>query len=154
MQTFTPIQYLMIDVASNYGHGKESWDFRIDWFLSCENSLLTVVDLSPAGLRASEWMREADEPALFYAGLRAYADALNNKSTSYPISLDATASGAQILSVLIGCRKSAANCNVVDTGRRENLYSNVSNAMRTRLEGAAGNISEADAKQATMTLEF
>lgn len=151
MQTFTPLEYLMIDVASNYGLGKEDWDVRIDWFLQHENTLVKVPGMTQAELRASDWMREAEEPALFYAGLQAYAATLAGRSIGYPISLDATASGAQILSVLIGCEKSARMCNVLSTGHREDLYKNVFVMMRSSLQEEAGNIDKGHIKQAVMT---
>lgn len=137
MQQFTPMEYLKIDIASNYGLDKSTWDDRIDWFNTHKDEMEHLV-------------KEAEEPALFYAGYQAYLAAKDGKSISYPISLDATASGAQLLSILIGCNKSARLCNVVDTGDREDLYTNVYQAMCTRAETTT-KIDRSDTKQAVMT---
>lgn len=142
MQTFTPIQYLMLDIASNFGLDKETWDDRLAWFATVQDDILSnnIADLT----------KQAEEPALFFAGCKAFCQAKKGKSITYPISLDATASGAQILSALIGCEKSARMCNVLDTGRREDLYTNVNTCMNTRL-GTDNMVPRADSKQATMT---
>lgn len=137
MQTFTPEQYLKIDIASNFGLDKEDWDVRIEWFDENEKDLESLYG-------------QADEPALFYAGVQAWIAAKAGRSFGYPISLDATSSGAQLLAVLIGCRKSAQLCNVVDTGRREDLYNNIYNLMCNRLNDRS-RIDRKDTKQAIMT---
>lgn len=151
MQTFTPLEYLKLDIASNYGLDKESWNDRLDWFKTIEPLIHPdrVTDINSNGIFQA-LTKDADEPALFHAGCLAYRAAVKGESISYPISLDATASGAQILSVLTGCRKSAALCNVVDTGNREDLYTNVHDFMNDRLETAQG-VKRAAAKQAVMT---
>lgn len=151
LQTFTPIEYLKLDIASNYGLDKETWDARLDWFKTIEPLIdpERVEDLNTNGIFQA-LAKEAEEPALFYAGCLAYRAAKKNKSVTYPISLDATASGAQLLSVLIGCAKSASMCNVIDTGDREDLYTNIHDSMNLRLEGQCS-IDRKDAKQAVMT---
>lgn len=80
MQLFTPLDYLRIDIANNYGHDKEDWDVRIAWFNAHEHELEAL-------------MKGADSPALYYAGVQAYRDVKQGKPIGYPISLDATASG-------------------------------------------------------------
>lgn len=132
MQTFSPENWLKIDIASNFGLDKETWETRVDWVDENEELLEDLV-------------KEADNPAMFYAGVEAYRKAQDGKAIGYPISLDATASGAQILSVLVGCKKSAELCNVVDTGNREDFYTNIYSAM-----GQSG-LKREDVKQAVMT---
>lgn len=151
LQTFTPLQYLMIDIASNYGLDKESWQDRLDWFETIKALIdpQKVEDLNTNPIFQA-LVKEAAEPALFYAGCQAYRAAIRGKSISYPISLDATASGAQLLSVLIGCEKSAKLCNVVDTGAREDLYTNVNDLMNARLDENR-TVDRKDSKSAVMT---
>lgn len=79
-QEFTPVQYLMIDVANCMGHDKLPWDDRISWFQDNEYNL-------------AELIPQAESPALFVAGIKAYSDHIQGMPISYPISLDATASG-------------------------------------------------------------
>lgn len=137
LQTFTAIEYLKIDIASNFGLDKETWDFRLNWFDDHEAELDDII-------------KDADEPALFYAGTQAYYKALRGEASGYPISLDATASGAQLLSVMVGCEKSARLCNVIDTGDREDLYSNIFKVVATKLNNLL-EVNQKQAKQAIMT---
>lgn len=150
MQTFTPKEYLMIDIASNYGLDKETWDARLNWFkTTLEPHLVSILKLRKNPIFQA-FVKEADSPALFQAGCMAYRRALKGESITYPISLDATASGAQILSILIGCKKSGSQCNVVNTGNREDLYTNVHEFMNKRL-GETQGVDRKAAKQAVMT---
>lgn len=134
MQKFTPIQYLMIDVANNFGLDQQDWDDRLDWFKAHEHELEGII-------------KQAKEPALYFAGVQAYRAAQRGEAISYPISLDATSSGAQILSILIGCRQSASLCNVVDAGKRMDLYTSHYQAMCAEAAMPVS-ISRKEAKQA------
>lgn len=136
-QKFTPIQYLKIDIANSYGLDKLSWNKRLEWFDANEPDLASLID-------------KAKEPALFFAGIKAYYSALKGEPIGYMISLDATASGLQILSVMTGDRKAAELCNVVDTDDRRNAYEIVYDEMCYRI-GDTSKISLDDAKQAIMT---
>lgn len=77
---FTGKQYLQIDIASNFGLDKKSWNDRLSWFQKNEPKL-------------EELLQEAKEPALFYAGVKAWREVQAGKPTGYMISLDATSSG-------------------------------------------------------------
>lgn len=136
-QKFTGLEYLKIDIANNYGLDKEDWDIRIKWFDDNVNNLQTLIPTS-------------DKPALFYAGINAYDKYLKGIPSGYPISLDATASGIQILSVLTGDRKAASLCNVIDTGHREDAYTNLYENMCEQI-GDIKKIDRDDTKYAIMT---
>ena len=105
-QTFSGKEYLKIDIANNMGLDKEDWDVRIQWFDDNEHQLDAL-------------LKQAEEPALYYAGVQAWKKVKEGKPSGYPISLDATSSGIQLLAALTGDRKAARLCNVVDTGHRE-----------------------------------
>jgi hypothetical protein len=151
MQTFTALQYLKIDAASNYGLDKETWNDRIKWFDDNEADIMEMLSAIESNPKAKHpLLTQADAPAMFYASTLAYRRAMSGQPVAHAISLDATASGAQILAVLIGCEKSARLCNVIDTGNREDLYTNIFHGMLSRLPDA-GNISRSDAKDAVMT---
>ena len=121
METFTSLEYLKIDVATNFGLDKEDWQPRIKW---TDNHLSEIMDMVAQVQEGNRHplLKQADEPALFYAGCKALADALHGQEISYPISKDATASGAQLMAVLIRCEKSARLCNVVNAGFRVDYY--------------------------------
>lgn len=101
MQTFTGKEYLKIDIANNFGLDKKTWNERIDWFDRHEDRLMEVLP-------------QAADPALYFAGVTAWQDIKADKPSGYPVSLDATSSGMQILAALTGDRKAAELCNVVN----------------------------------------
>ena len=80
MQLFTARQYLQIDIANNFGLDKKNWDDRIAWFKEHEHCLMDLV-------------KQAETPALYYAGVQAWFAVQRGEPIGYPISLDATASG-------------------------------------------------------------
>lgn len=134
MQTFTGKQYLKIDIANNYGLDKLTWYERIRWFDQHE---LLLDDLIPT----------AKEPALFYAGVKAYREVEAGLPIGYMISLDATSSGLQLLAALTGDNLAAQLCNVINTGTREDAYNLVYGHMLQRI-GDTSKISRDDTKQA------
>lgn len=148
---FTPIEYLAIDIASNYGLDKKDYAERIDWTLSYEPQLMKMVAQMEADPTATNaFLEEADEPALFFAGCLALRDAREGKPSGYPVSFDAASSGLQILAILSGCRKSASICGVVPTGHRADAYTHCYGAM-CALIGDSEKISRPDLKRAIMT---
>lgn len=137
MQRFTGHEYLKIDIAGSYGLDKADWDERIAWFDQNEPRLMSL-------------MNQADEPALFYAGIKAWEDVQAGNPIGYMINLDATSSGLQILAALTGDRYAAELCNVVDTGHRRNAYRIIYEEM-LRKTGGQDKVSLDDCKQAIMT---
>lgn len=133
-QEFTGRQYLAIDIANNFGLDKLTWDERLQWFEQNENQLDQLIS-------------QAKEPALFYAGIKAWRDVQAGNPIGYMISLDATSSGLQLLAALTCDRKAASICNVIDSGDRENAYQDIYEAM-TKAIGEAGKIDPDDVKQA------
>ena len=136
MQEFTPLEYIKIDIASNFGLDKETWDIRLEWFDEHKDKL-------------EELVLEAEEPALFFAGIEAYRKAERGQSINYPISLDATASGAQILALLAGCERSALLSNVIDSGDRLDFYAEITKLINQYADQDV-KISRKDAKDAIM----
>lgn len=152
---FTPIEYLMIDVAGHFGLDKESFKHRIWWTDNHRDDILLMlyeVEAAAAEGRKQRptLMDQAETPALFYAACRALRMAEDGYPISFPISLDATASGIQLLAILAGCRKTAEICNVVPTGTRRDAYTHIYNIMNLRL-GTKGRVHRKDVKAATMT---
>lgn len=136
MQRFTAREYLKIDIANSFGLDKLNWDDRIAWFNANESILHTK-------------LADAAEPALYYAGVNAWDKVQKKEPSGYPISLDATASGLQLLAVLTGDRRAAEICNVVDTGHRRDAYTSVYQSMLTKT-GDVSKITRENTKSAIM----
>lgn len=136
-QTFTGREYLKLDIAGSFGLDKEDWDVRLDWFDKNESNLHALVP-------------QAEEPALFYAGIKAWERAQADKPSGYAISLDATCSGIQILAALACDRRAAEICNLVDTGHRRDAYVSIYQDMVQQL-GQTAKIDRKQTKQAIMT---
>jgi hypothetical protein len=137
MQRFSARQYLQIDIASNFGLDKKTWDERLTWFVEHQDRLM---DMLP----------QAAEPALYFAGVQAWEACLKSEPSGHPISLDATSSGLQLLAVLIGDRSAAELCNVVDMGKRQDAYTAIYEVMLTAI-GEDSKINREDVKRAIMT---
>lgn len=136
-QEFTGTEYLKIDIAGSFGYDKQSWNDRIGWFDNNEHQLHALVS-------------QAEEPALFYAGVLAWDACKAGKPSGYPISLDATCSGVQILAALACDRRAAEITNLVDTGKREDAYTSIYLDMVQKIGGTA-KISRKQTKAAVMT---
>lgn len=141
MRRFSGKQYLMIDIANSFGLDKEDWDTRLQWFQDNQTDILS---------NPLVWTQRAKEPAQFLAGVNAYEKFLRGQKTGYLCGLDATASGIQLLSVLSGCVQSASTCNLVNTGRREDVYTNVHKEM-CRVLGVTDKVERKVVKTALMT---
>lgn len=142
MQQFTGVQYLKIDIANNFGLDKSTWNERIEWFDKHENEL-------------AELLNRAENPALYFAGVQAWQATKRGEATGYPISLDATSSGLQILAALTGDRKAAQLCNVVNVFKdnepvRCDGYTVIYGAM-LEVVGEASKITREKTKEAIMT---
>lgn len=138
-QHFTGREYLKIDIANNYGSGldKQTWSQRLSWFNAHEDQL-------------HELVASAEEPALFYAGVKAWDDVKAGRPIGYMISLDATSSGLQLLAALTGDRRASQLCNVVDTGDRQDAYTAIYRAMLAEIDDES-KIQRDPVKQAVMT---
>jgi hypothetical protein len=105
MQHYSPLEYLQIDVANQYGHDKKSFKQRIAWFNSL-SSPQSKVSL-------------AEKPAQYLAACLAHEDALAGIPTGHMTGLDACASGITILGILAGCYTTSANCGVTGNKRMD-----------------------------------
>ena len=116
METFTGLEYLKIDIANQYGMDKALWHERIAWTNENEGEL-------------EDRVSDADKPYLYLKAVNALRDTQNGLETGHVMGLDSTASGLQIMAVLIGCLETARNVNLIGSGRREDIYQKVRNEM-------------------------
>ena len=121
-QSVTNLSNLKIAIANHAGNDKMTWNERIDWF----NKQLTFN------------LDHFDEPILGAKALRAYHEVKQGHETGYVMSIDATASGLQIMGALSGCKDTARVCNMINTGNREDVYQMIADKMNVRLNGKYG----------------
>lgn len=138
MQKFTGLEYLLIDIANNYGLDKEPWDKRIEWVQNNMAQLESFKD-------------KADSPCMYACAVDALRAVQRGEPIGYGISLDATASGTQWLAILTGDKKAAELCNVINTGSRVDGYTVVFKRMQ-EICGPLGIITRDQVKKAIMTL--
>lgn len=126
MQTFTPAQWCLIDLANNYGLDAENYDVR----LTFGYEILKYVREDAAEAIATV-TAEAKTKPLFVKGLYALKDILAGKPTGHVIELDAVNSGPQILSVLLHCETGMRNTGIINTGSRPDGYATILSHMET-----------------------
>jgi DNA-directed RNA polymerase len=118
MQTFTGKQYLHIDIANTFGLDRLNWDDRLHWFDNNEPDLEAQAEY-------------ARNPVLFRKAVRAWRLVQKKQPTNHIMGLDATASGLQIMAALSGCHATARAVNLVNTGKREDVYDEIAGFMNT-----------------------
>lgn len=136
MQLFTAPEYLKMDIAGRYGLDKSTWQERLDWFAAHESDLHSMIET-------------ADEPAMYFAAVTAWEDCVAKRPSGYGVSLDATCSALQLLSVLTGDRLGAELCNVVNTGKRMDAYTEIFQRMLGEV-GGSSNVTRDMAKDAIL----
>jgi hypothetical protein len=118
---YTGYEYIKIDIANNFGLDKLTFANRIKWVDDNKADLTTLSE-------------KADSPILYAKGLKALEDAEAGEPTGFIMSLDATASGTQILACFMGCHITAANVNLINTGNREDVYLKIATKMSSEEE--------------------
>lgn len=137
MREFTGLEMLKIDIANCYGLSKSTWDDRLNWFKSNKNNLPNLID-------------EAKEPLLYQKALLAYRVTMRGEPTGHNMFLDGTASGLQIMACLSGCHQTAYRVNLINSGKREDVYTSVSNQMNSLLPEHL-HVTREDTKKPLMT---
>lgn len=118
MKVFTGTEYLKIDIANCFGLDKETWEDRISW-----------VDKNERVLEAMDG--SADSPILYRKAVRALRVVQQGAPTNHIMGLDATASGIQIMGAMSGCVRTCKATNLINTGKREDIYGSVAGWMNT-----------------------
>lgn len=139
MQMFSGFEYLQISLANCFGLDKLNWQDRIYWSVATMNQH-----------DVEEIAEEATEPMMFRKTWKAIEDAKAGLPIKCMVPMDATASGLQILACLIGCHDTARNVNLIDTGKREDVYNKVAEVMRSH----DADVSRDDIKRPLMTVFY
>ena len=152
MTIFTGEQYAKIAMANAYGLDKENWDVRLDRgeeFFSHMEEGLAYQDTDPERFKENRSiLTKADEPIMFQKAFNALMDTKLQRPSGFIMGVDATASGLQVLASVTGCEKSALAVNLINTGNREDVYTDMSNSMQ---EITGIKYSRGDLKKPVMT---
>lgn len=140
MQTFTGYEYVLIDIANNYGLDKELFEDRIDW---CNRHMHELEAIAGA----------ADNYPLYCKGVMALRSIQRGEPTGHTVALDAVCSGIQVMSALTGCVTGATATGLVDPNRRADAYGQLQGMMQSEL-GMGFTVSRKDAKDAMMPMFY
>lgn len=135
MNHYSPIEYLKIDIANQYGLDKKSFRQRIAWVDSVKD-LHSKTD-------------QADKPVQYLAAVLALEDAYAGIPSGHLVGLDACASGISILGILIGCHTTSRNTGIIGQQRMD-MYAECTKAMNEIL-GSENEVPREDVKQSQMT---
>jgi hypothetical protein len=137
MQTFTGWQYLLIDLANQFGLDKLLFEERIKW---AEDNLDNLEALA----------EHAETKPLYHKAVMAIRDAQAGKASGHLVGFDGVCSGIQIMSVITGCEAGATHTGLVNPNVRADAYTSTTEIMNDIL-GSTVNISRKAAKQSLMT---
>lgn len=140
MQKFKPFEYMLINLANNFGLDKETYATRLQWANAHLDKLESLV-------------QQADEPELFQKDILNIRRAQAKQATGTIVQFDAVCSGIQILSALTRCRSGAMATGLINTGVRPNAYLEVHKEMQEIL-GQGFDISYKNIKQCVMTAVY
>lgn len=135
MKSYSPVDYLKIDIANQYGLDKKSFPQRIAWVNSIKN-LHSKID-------------KAEKPAQYLAAIIALENAMVGTPTGHMVGLDACSSGISILGILIGCHTTSKNTGIIGN-KRMDMYHQCTEAINDLLEKDI-DIPRSDVKQSQMT---
>jgi hypothetical protein len=139
MQTFTGLEYTKIDIANMFGMDKELFETRLKWVEDNDHLLESLMD------------QAKESPIQYIKAVGALRDAQNKVPSGHMATLDACASGLQILGVISGCEITCRNTGLIDPKVRADIYTTADTIMKMIL-GNGGNIVLRDAiKLALMT---
>lgn len=137
MQTFTGWQYLLIDVANQFGIDKLLFEERITWAEDNLAQLESLVD-------------QADKKPLYMKACQAIRTAQRGEPSGHLVGFDAVCSGIQIMAAITGCPAGAASTGLTNPNVRADAYTLTTDTMNAIL-GSNIAISRDDAKKCLMT---
>ena len=137
MRKYSGWQYLLIDLANQFGKDKDLFEDRIQWATDNLLNLETLAD-------------QAETKPLYLKAVMAIRKAQAGIPTGHLVGLDACCSGIQVMSALAGCVEGATSTGMVDPNVRADAYTRATKEMSIIL-GNEVNVSRDDAKLALMT---
>lgn len=137
MTFYTGFEWLLIDVAAQFGLDKLLFEERIQWAKDNLPNLEALAD-------------DAETKPLYMKAVMAIRKAQKGLPTGHLVGVDGTCSGIQMMSVLTGCIAGATATGLVDPNVRADAYTACTKMMQQIL-GTNVDVSRADAKRSLMT---
>ena len=128
MTELKPIQWIQVAIANSFGLDKKIFSERLEWFNAVGIDAVHDLDVR------EELAKEASEPMMFRKMLNQYELAIAGQKVNGLVGLDATTSGVQILSAVMACRKGCTHTNLINDGKRHDLYGTAGSYM-TKVTG-------------------
>lgn len=146
MQVFSGFEYLLIDLANQFGLDKEDYDVRLNW------AQQQVPAMRIHATPSKDRLDEAEEPALLMAAWQSVHKALNLEPIGHMVGFDACASGLQIMAAVTGCIETAKNTGLIGN-KRADIYGTTTTVMNALLKqhGVTVTAARKDVKTAQMT---
>ena len=116
--------------SSHFGCDKVSYEERVAWAEMNDSNIRKVV-ADPYGCK---WWHEADEPWQFLRWCFAWVKGAER----FPVCLDATSNGLQILSLLTGDAETATLTNVLPSDVPKDIYGFIASKIEHKLLGTPG----------------
>lgn len=140
MNTYSGWNYMLIDIANQFGKDKLTFEDRIQW---ATDNLKELENLAP----------QAENYPLYMKAVMSLRKVQAGNPTGHMVAFDAVCSGLQLMSVLTGCLKGATATGLVDPNRRADAYSDLAKHMQTVL-GPSFHVERKPAKEALMTVLY
>lgn len=140
MNSYTGWDYMLIDIANQFGKDKLTFEDRIKW---TTDNFKELENLAP----------QAENYPLYMKGVMSLRKVHAGQPTGHMVAFDAVCSGLQIMSVLTGCFKGATATGLVDPNRRADAYSDLAKHMQAIL-GPSFHVERKPAKEALMTVLY
>ena len=115
--------WLKVDIANAFGLDKELWADRVAFVDNNIDTMLADID---------GWSAKADDPLLAKSALLAYKESLATGKSNHIVRLDATTSGAQLMSVLTRDIEAMEKLNVLGSDIRWDFYTLVAKEVYAR----------------------
>jgi len=140
MRKYSPREYLMIDMANQYGHGidKKTFRQRVAWARSLKDPKSKV--------------EKAKKPYQYMAAVLAIEDVDAGRPIGHLVGLDASASGISLMGAMMGCRTTAKNCGIIDN-RPSDIYKVLTDTVNELIEDSI-DVPREDAKRSLMTFYY
>lgn len=143
------MNWLKIDIANHYGLDKETNRVKLTWFKYV--STKRIAALLAAMYSKGSLYKTADKPLLFKRAIKAYWQAKKGEQINHFVSLDATASGMQILGLMSKDKVICRMTNLTHPDRCYDIYEKIAREVAKYIKLPYSKMIRKYCKKATMT---